>query len=515
MFAEKAMEVKFAHSVSSDCDALVLCVADKQDIAPICGFLSCEQVTDYIKGLAESCGFNGEFEKTLPIIVCRDGKERRIILVGLGNKDTLNSMQANRIGIVIFEQMQRFRIKRAAVAIDVEGVLGKVGSVQYIESMACGLATADFSMAKHYKVAVDPTLPEPSASVPPFAVESAIVVAKKCCVEDANDVYVEKAATAVKFTKELCALPANYKTPEILAKKIKDELCSLGVQVEVMNEKEIAKLGMHALLGVGQGSNNESRFVAMRWGGGKKDARELAFVGKGVVFDTGGISIKPAKNMDDMKFDMSGAAAVVGVMHLLASREAKVNAVGVIGLVENMPSGNAIKPGDVLQTMSGKSIEVLNTDAEGRLLLADLLWYAQTKCNPLHIVDLATLTGAITVALGNNLYGGLFSNDDELAELLLRCGTVTGERLWRLPMDPEFDKMISSDIADVKNISSVPGAGSITAAHFLKRFVKEGTSWAHLDIAGMAYRSTGLPTAHCRAVGFGVYLLNRFASLFE
>jgi len=284
---------------------------------------------------------------------------------------------------------------------------------------------------------------------------------------------------------------------------------------------EMRKLGMGALLGVGQGSARESQLLLMRWNGaggrgkgkgkGKgKAARPVAFVGKGVTFDTGGISIKPAANMEDMKWDMGGAGVVIGLMRALAGRKAKVDAVGVCGLVENMPSGTAQRPGDIVTSMSGQTIEVINTDAEGRLVLADALWYTQEKYNPRAIIDLATLTGAIIIALGHE-YAGLFANDDKLAENLTAAGTAVGEGVWRLPMGEAYDKAIDSDAADVKNVGNRAG-GSITAAQFLLRFIKKGTPWAHLDIAGVAWASKAKPTVPKGGTGFGVRLLDRLVA---
>jgi leucyl aminopeptidase len=266
------------------------------------------------------------------------------------------------------------------------------------------------------------------------------------------------------------------------------------------------KLGMGALLGVAQGSARPARLVIMQWKGSKKGEPPCAFIGKGVVFDTGGISIKPAASMEDMKGDMGGAAAVTGLMHALATRKAKVNAVGIIGLVENMPDGNAMRPGDILTAMSGKTIEVVNTDAEGRLVLADALWYAQQRFKPKFLIDLATLTAAVAVALGQD-HAGLFSNDDELAMRLATAGLMSGEKLWRMPLSPAYERMIESRFADIKN-SGGRLAGSITAAHFLQHFVN-GVPWAHLDIAGMAFGGTASETNNSWASGFGVALLDR------
>jgi leucyl aminopeptidase len=269
------------------------------------------------------------------------------------------------------------------------------------------------------------------------------------------------------------------------------------------------KLGMHSLLGVGQGSAHESRTVIMRWNGGKKSDAPVSFIGKGVCFDTGGISIKPAASMEDMKGDMAGAACVVGLMHALAARKAKVNAVGAIGLVENMPDGNAQRPGDIVKTMSGQTIEIINTDAEGRLVLADVLHYVNTKYKPRFMIDLATLTGAIIVALGQE-YAGLFSNDDRLCDRLAKAGLATGERVWRMPLGPEYDKLIDSKFADMKNTGGRWG-GAITAAQLLARFVDK-TPWAHLDIAGTALGSPQTDINKSWSSGWGVRLLNELVA---
>jgi leucyl aminopeptidase len=314
-------------------------------------------------------------------------------------------------------------------------------------------------------------------------------------------------ADAVSFTRDLVSEPANILYPVEFARRVK-ELERLGLEVEILGEADMAKLGMGSLLGVGQGSVRESQLVVIRWNGADdKSAQPIAFVGKGVCFDTGGISIKPADGMEDMKWDMGGAGAVSGLMHVLAGRKAKVNVVGILGLVENMPDGNAQRPGDVVTSMSGQTIEVINTDAEGRLVLADAIWYCQDRFKPKFMVDLATLTGAIIIALGND-YAGLFSNNDELSANLLEASGKEGEPLWRLPLPAQYDKNIDSMIADVKNTGGRPG-GSITAALFIQRFVN-GLPWAHLDIASTAWKKpSAVPTIPDGATGFGVRLLNR------
>ena len=311
----------------------------------------------------------------------------------------------------------------------------------------------------------------------------------------------------IEFTKDLVSEPGNVLHPDEYVNRIK-KLKSLGLKITIFDKKKLKKLGMNALLGVGQGSVHGSYLVVIEWKGAKKQKQPLAFVGKGVCFDTGGISLKPAKFMEDMTYDMAGSAVVVGLMKTLALRKAKVNAVGVVGLVENMPDGNAQRPGDIVKSYSGKTIEILNTDAEGRLVLADALTYTEKKFKPKFIVDLATLTGAIIVSLGSE-YAGLFSNDDKISDQLSKAGEKVGEKVWRMPLNENYDKLINSKKADMQNINYVGGAGSTTAAQFLQRFILNKTPWAHLDIAGMAFSKYGGALNSGGATGYGVRLLNQ------
>ena len=309
------------------------------------------------------------------------------------------------------------------------------------------------------------------------------------------------------FARDLVSEPGNVLHPDEYAKRL-NSLKKIGLKVNIYDEKKLKKLGMNALLGVGQGSIRGTYLVTIEWNGLKNNAKPLAFVGKGVCFDTGGISLKPAKFMEDMTYDMAGSATVVGLMKSLALRKAKINAVGVVGLVENMPGGNAQRPGDIVKSYSGKTIEILNTDAEGRLVLADALTFTEKKFKPKFMVDLATLTGAIIVSLGSE-YAGLFSNDDKLSKQLLTAGKKVDEKLWRMPLHKNFDKLIESKNADMQNINYVGGAGSTTAAQFLQRFILNKTPWAHLDIAGMAFSKYGGALNSGGATGYGVRLLNK------
>tara|TARA_B110000196_G_scaffold301078_1_gene294939 strand:- start:257 stop:1714 length:1458 start_codon:yes stop_codon:yes gene_type:complete len=324
-----------------------------------------------------------------------------------------------------------------------------------------------------------------------------------------SEIRFKSLLEGTNFARDLVSEPPNILNPNEYVKRLL-KLKDIGIKVSVYDEKKLKNLGMFSLLGVGQGSINESFLVTLEWNGKKSNNKELiSFVGKGVCFDTGGISLKPAKFMEEMKYDMAGSAVVAGLMKNLAMRKAKVNAVGVLGLVENMPGGNAQRPGDIVKSYSGKTIEVLNTDAEGRLVLADALSFTEKKFKPKLMIDLATLTGAIIMALGEE-YAGLFSNDDKLSEKIIQAGKKVNEKVWRMPLHKNYDKLIDSTIADVQNINYAGGAGSITAAQFLQRFIINKTPWAHLDIAGMAFSKKAANLNPGGATGFGVRLLNKF-----
>ena len=333
------------------------------------------------------------------------------------------------------------------------------------------------------------------------------IIGSKNKVSAQNQLRFKALEEGTFFARDLVSEPGNILHPDEYAKRI-SILKKIGLKINVYDDKKLKKLGMHALLGVGQGSIRGTYLVTMEWNGLKNNSKPLAFIGKGVCFDTGGISLKPAKFMEDMTYDMAGSATVVGLMKNLAIRKAKVNAVGVVGLVENMPGGNAQRPGDIVKSYSGKTIEVLNTDAEGRLVLADALTFTEKKFKPKLMVDLATLTGAIIVSLGSE-YAGLFSNDDKLSKQLLTAGEKVDEKLWRMPLHKNFDKLIDSKNADMQNINYVGGAGSTTAAQFLQRFILNKTPWAHLDIAGMAFSKYGGALNSGGATGYGVRLLNK------
>ena len=334
------------------------------------------------------------------------------------------------------------------------------------------------------------------------------VIGKKNNLTIKNELKFKALEEGTFFTRDLVSEPGNILHPDEYAKRL-IKLKKYGLKVTVYDKKKLKKLGLNALLGVGQGSIRGSYLVTIEWKGSKSKSKPLSFVGKGVCFDTGGISLKPAKFMEDMTYDMAGSAVVVGLMKNFAIRKAKINAVGVVGLVENMPGGNAQRPGDIVKSYSGKTIEVLNTDAEGRLVLADALTFTEKKFKPQLMVDLATLTGAIIVSLGSE-YAGLFSNDDKLSKQIFDAGAKVDEKIWRLPLHKNYDKLMDSKTADMQNINYVGGAGSTTAAQFLQRFIINKTPWVHLDIAGMAFSKYGGALNPSGATGYGVRLLNKF-----
>ena len=364
-----------------------------------------------------------------------------------------------------------------------------------IKNVVIGILSRNYSF-KNYKLKDDSKI-----------ITKVNLISNQKSLINKNLIYANNIDLGVSETRNLVTKPANILNPQNFVNEIK-RLSKTGLKIEILDEIKLKKLGMNALLGVGQGSSNKSFVAIMKWNGGKKNSKPLGFVGKGVCFDTGGISLKPARFMEEMKYDMAGAGTVTGLMKTLALRKAKVNAVGVVGLVENMPDGNAQRPGDVVKSYSGQTIEIFNTDAEGRLVLADILTYTEKRFKPKFMINLATLTGAIIVSLGNE-FAGLFSNNDQLAERINKVGYKDNEKAWRLPLDKNFDKLMDSKIADMQNINYSGGAGSITAAQFLQRFIMNKTPWAHLDIAGMAWTKKTTKTIPYGATGYGVKLLNR------
>ena len=450
----------------------------------------------------EITGFKGKKDQSVDLIAPQGLKFARVVLAGVDKTASFGQEDWLNLGGTVRGLLTGKEAPTAHVFL--ESTDGKVTGAD-AASFALGALLRGYKFKK-YKSKPNKT---GAAAADPNDRRLKKIVVHCDDPKAANQAFIAAHAIldGVTLARDLVNEPANVLGPAEFAARAK-ELTKVGVQVEVLGPKALERLGMGALLAVGQGSDKPSHVVVMQWrGAGAKGGDPVALVGKGVTFDTGGILLKPAAGMEDMKGDMAGAACVVGLMQALAERKAKVNAVGIIGLVENMPSGRAQRPGDVVTAMSGQTIEVLNTDAEGRMVLADCLWYAQQRFKPKAIVNLATLTGAVMVALGKE-HAGLFSNNNELSEWLVDAGNVTGERLWRLPLGPKYDKMIDSKVADMKNTGGKWG-GSISAAQFLQRFIKDGTPWAHLDIAGTAMSSVDSEINRSWGSGFGVRLLDR------
>ncbi|MFN7710634.1 MAG: leucyl aminopeptidase [Holosporales bacterium] len=454
-----------------------------------------------LKKALEVSKFKGKKAEILHLIAPRGTEASRVLLVGLGSREKLNRETLEHVGGALMAFMRD--LPDGAMTLRINGLTStKLSEAEIAAYISSGVQLRSWRFSKYHTKDKDERQQK---------LQDVHVITT--AAHQAETLFRDMAAVAegAHFTRELVTEPGNVIYPETLAQRI-ESLKDLGVTVEVLALKELQKLGMGALLGVAQGSINEPRVAIMRWNGGKADDKPVAFVGKGVTFDTGGICLKPSGSMWEMKYDMAGAGAVIGTLKALAGRKAKVNAVGVVGLVENMPSGSAQRPGDVVTSMSGQTIEVIDTDAEGRLVLADVLWYTQDRFKPQVMVDLATLTGAISIALGDQ-FAGLFSNNDDLSSQLIAAGDEVGERLWRMPLTEKFDRDIDSDIADMKNLGPAPKAGSTTAAQFLQRFVN-GIPWAHLDIAGMAWAEKGLPIAEKGATAYGVRLLDQLVRQF-
>ncbi|MGB9041775.1 MAG: leucyl aminopeptidase [Pseudolabrys sp.] len=442
--------------------------------------------------------FTGKKNATLELVVPEGLKATRLVVIGLGKTADLKPKDFLRLGGLAMGKLPN-SASDATVLAEMPG--GAMKSEQAAD-LAQGLRLRAYAFDRYKTKRKDDEKPPAMRNV--MVAVGDVAATRK--------VYEPRSAISdgVLLARDLVNEPANVLSPEEFARRA-GALKKLRVAVQVLDLKAMKKLGMNALLGVGQGSARESRVVIMRWNGGKAGEAPVAFIGKGVCFDTGGISIKPAASMEDMKGDMAGAACVVGLMHALAARKARVNAIGVIGLVENMPDGSAQRPGDIVKSMSGQTIEIINTDAEGRLVLADVIWYAAQRFKPKFMVDLATLTGAIVVALGQE-YAGMFSNNDQLAERLTKAGIETGELVWRMPLAPEYDKMIDSKFADMKNTGGSRWGGAITAAQFIKRFVDDKTPWAHLDIAGTGFDSRQTDINKSWGSGWGVRLLDRLVA---
>ena len=487
-------KINIAFSKSSaikDGLAVLLC----RDDARLSDSASAADPDDVAARAMEVAEFKGKKLATLDVLAPGGSPADRLAIVGVGDPAELQQSDWLRLGGAVFGLAGKS--SRITVFVDVDDADVSAAAVC---DLALGLLLRSYKFDTYKtrkngngegsdKKAVSVVLVSPHATAAKKAFQSARAI-----------------ADGVTLARDLVNEPANILGPVEFAKKA-IALEKLGVEVEILTEKDMKKLGMGALLGVAQGSARPPRLAVMQWKGGKARQKPVAFIGKGVVFDTGGISLKPGAGMEDMKGDMGGAAAVIGLMHALAARKAKANVIGMIGLVENMPDGNAQRPGDIVTSMSGQTIEVINTDAEGRLVLCDALWYCQDRFSPQCMINLATLTGAIIVALGHQ-HAGLFSNDDDLSAQLSAAGHVTNEKVWRMPLAPEYDKLIDSKFADMKNVGG-RWAGSITAGQFLQRFVND-VPWAHLDIAGTAMGSPQTEINRSWASGFGVRLLDEF-----
>jgi leucyl aminopeptidase len=487
------MKVSFVSATLPKSGVVVLLVPEGAGLLGLAA-LADERCGGQVKRAMKAADFTGRRDSSIDVI-SPGGGFARIVLFGVGAAANLKPLDLEMLGGAIAGSLQVMKADSAALAVDAE--LGGLATGEAAALIASGarLRVYSFTQYKSKK-------PETKALKEISVLTPDLRGAKR------HFEHLGAVAEGVHLARDLVNEPPNSLHPVAFAERMRP-LAKLGLKIQVMTPEQMRKLGMGAILGVAQGSAHEARIVVMQWNGGKRGEKPLGFIGKGVTFDTGGISIKPAAGMEDMKGDMGGAACVAGLMMALAKRKAKVNAVGAIGLVENMPDGKAQRPGDVVTSMSGQTIAVLNTDAEGRLVLADVLWYIQQRFKPRFMVDLATLTGAIMVALGKE-HAGLFSNNDELAQRLSEAGYATGEKVWRMPLAPEYDKIIDHDVADVKNTGG-RFAGSVTAAQFLQRFVNN-VPWAHLDIAGTAMDGVKSAINQSWGSGWGVRLLDKLVS---
>ena len=457
----------------------------------------------YLLKAAEAADFKGKAKSSIEIFAAPKLDASRLVVIGAGKTGELTEADWAGLGGYALGQLTARKATEASLVAEV------VGADLKPDALAANLAFG--AMLRNYAFKKYLTKKNGEEGANGDGKTNGLKLTIHCADPDkARAAFEAKraVATGICFARDLVNEPANVLGPVEFADRVK-ELESIGLEVEILDDATLKELGMNTLLSVAQGSVRPARVAIMQWNGAKsKRAKPLAFVGKGVVFDTGGISIKPAAGMEDMKGDMGGAAAVVGLMVALAERKAPVNAIGAIGIVENMPSGSAIRPGDIVVSLSGQTVENLNTDAEGRLVLADVLWYVQDRFKPRFVIDLATLTGAIMVALGKD-FAGLFANDDKLADQLIGASKTTGEKIWRMPLDKSYDKLMDSKNADVKNMGGRWG-GACTAAAFLNRFIKKDVPWAHLDIAGTAMDAPKSEINTSWGSGWGVQLLDRF-----
>ena len=491
------MKYSFAPQLETKSGMLAVFVSDDNTLSNTAKHLD-TATNGALRKAIKAQRFDGKFGQTMVMPAPTNLDVDLIVLVGLGKLHKLTMDKATKLGGGLVARLQSNGIEDLTIALDDFDGCALSGEA-FAVAIASGAKLRAYRFDKYRtKEKADKKPSLKNVTIQTNAHDAATTLWQTR----------DKVLDGVYMARDLVTEPGNIIHPVTFAKEI-ETLESLGVKVEILGEKEMADLGMHSLLGVGLGSVHESKMAIMHWSGADdKDQAPVAFVGKGVTFDTGGISLKPGANMDEMKFDMGGAAIVVGAMKALAGRKAKANIVGLVGLVENMPDGKAQRPGDVVTSMSGQTIEILNTDAEGRLVLADVLWYAQDRFNPSYMIDFATLTGAMIVSLGTDQYAGLFSNDDGLSDMLTKAGQNSGDKVWRMPLSDEYDALIDSQIADMKNIGG-PAAGSITAAQFLQRFTNK-TKWAHVDVAGTVWSKKSTKTWEKGATGYGVQLLDAF-----
>src|SRR5690349_6662164 len=485
------MQIHFADSQPAGDYALVLPVAGK-DRSRLAGLGASQQA---VAAALDRQRFEGEASSASEQFIDDGGKLRRLLVVGTGNGSAPKDA-AEKLGGTAASKLQTSGEKRAVIDLTGFGYDADAAA-----RVALGAALRSWRYDRYRTKLKDNQKP---------TLEEVVIVGGSSGAAKRYEQRWAPIVEGVSLTRELVTEPANIIYPESFVERVRASTKGTGIEVEVLDRAAMEKLGMGALLGVAQGSVREARLLILKWNGGNDKGQPIAFVGKGVTFDTGGISIKPAAGMEAMKWDMGGAGAVVGAMKALAGRKAKATIVGICGLVENMPGGNAQRPGDVVTTMSGQTVEVINTDAEGRLVLADVITYVQRNFKPSTIIDLATLTGAILISLGHE-WAGLFSNDDDLAGKIQQAGDESGDKVWRMPLAEPFDRLIDSPIADMKNVGPREG-GSITAAQFIQRFVDTGVKWAHVDMAGKAWSDKAAAAYDKGAMGFGVRLLDQFVA---
>ena len=486
------MQIRFADTRPQGDYALVVPVAgkDRSSLAVL------GEAQQGVVAALDRQRFEGEPSSASEQFIADNGSVRRLVVVGMGSGEARGGEAAEKLGGTAAARLQTSGEKTAVI--DLSG-LGYDADAAARVGLGAALRSWRYDRYRtKLKDSQKPTL------------EEIVIVGGGAGAAERYGQRWAPVVEGVSLTRELVTEPANIIYPETFVERVRASVEGSGLELEVLDRGAMEKLGMGALLGVAQGSVREARLLILKWNGGGQGGQPTAFVGKGVTFDTGGISIKPAAGMEAMKWDMGGAGAVVGAMKALALRKAKANIVGICGLVENMPGGNAQRPGDVVTTMSGQTVEVINTDAEGRLVLGDAITYAQRNFKPGTIIDLATLTGAILISLGHE-WAGLFSNDDGLADKLQQAGAESGDKLWRMPLAESFDRLIDSPIADMKNVGPREG-GSITAAQFIQRFVENGVKWAHIDMAGKAWSDKAAATYDKGATGFGVRLLDQYVA---